>query len=51
MNYWNEKDGRLSFETQLETEFLPPNNGIKNAWKNPCKVNWFSKTVKKFGSL
>ena len=30
------KDGGLSFKTLLKTEFLPPNNGSKNAWKNPC---------------
>ena len=29
------KDGGLSFETQLKIEFLPPNNGSKNVWKNP----------------
>ena len=27
MCYWNEKDGRLSFKTQLKIEFLLPNNG------------------------
>ena len=26
MSYWNEKDGRLSFESQLKIDFLPSNN-------------------------
>ena len=29
------KDEGLSFETQLKNEFLPSNNGSKDAWKNP----------------
>ena len=29
------KDGGLSFETQLKSEFLPLSNGSKNSWKNP----------------
>ena len=29
MSYWNGKDGRLSFETQLKIEFVPHNNGSK----------------------
>ena len=31
------KDGGLSFETQLKIVFLPPNNGSKNAEKNPLE--------------
>ena len=29
VSYWNEKDGRFRFETQLKIEFLPPNNSSK----------------------
>ena len=29
------KDGGQSFETQLKIEFLVPNNGSKETWKNP----------------
>ena len=36
INYWNGKDGRLSFETQLKIAFLPPNNGSKKSLKKSC---------------
>ena len=38
MSYWNEKDGRLSFETQLKIEFLPPHNSSKNCLEKSTRV-------------
>ena len=36
MTYWNEKDGRLSFGTQLKINFSLQNNGNKKMLgKNP----------------
>ena len=29
MSYWNEKDGRLTFKTQVKIKFLPLNNSSK----------------------
>ena len=44
MSYWNEKDGRLSFETQLKIKFVPANNPSKtNARKNPLALILFSR--------
>ena len=41
INYWNGKDGRLSFETQLKIAFLPPNNGSKKSLKKSCHcISW-----------
>ena len=39
MSYWNEKDGRLSFETQLKIEFLPLNNGSKKCLEKTLMLN------------
>ena len=43
MIYWNEKDGRLSFETQSDIVFLPPNNDSRNACKNCWLLYWIEK--------
>ena len=33
---------KMSFETRLKIEFLPPNNSSKNAWENLCLYVYFN---------
>ena len=39
MGYWNEKDERLTFETQLKIEFLLPNNSSENCLEKSLTLN------------
>ena len=50
MSYWNEKDGKLSFEIQLKIAFLPLNNGSKKCLDKTLILNvaydgWVTKKI------
>ena len=38
MSYWNGKDGKLSFQTQLKITFLPQNNSSKKCLKKSLQI-------------
>ena len=50
MSFWNENDGKLSFEIQLKIAFLPLNNGSKKCLDKTLILNvayddWVTKKI------